>query len=103
MTALAAVAAALVAGLATVWSAMQARRTNNTEVDIRIYLALREDVLESKEQIRILEREVDEERNRRRDMERQLHAINRALNAAGIDIPPTVLALMKPPHNTNPS
>ncbi len=101
--AVAAVLAALFAALATVWSAVQARRTNNTEVDIRIYQELREEVLESKAQIRALELTVDDERRRRREMEKQLHAINRALFEANIDIPPAVAALMRPPGNTNPS
>lgn len=101
-TVLVALAGALLAALSGMYAANQARKVNVASVDKDIFDALRQDFLAAKAEMRELEREVDNERRRRRDMEDQLHRIARALYAANIAIPDNVAALMRPPPNPGP-
>lgn len=98
MTALVAVVAALLSALAVAYSAVQSRKVNNATVDIRVFNDLRDTVLAQAAQLRSNQTDFDTERQRRRDLEDQLHRVARALYAAGIDIPKDVADLLKAPR-----
>ncbi len=100
LTAVVAVVGALFAAASGMFAASQARKANVATVDKDIFDSLRSDFLASKAEIRELEKEVDAERLRRRDMEEVVHRISLALYAAGIPIPDSVAALLRPPPNT---
>lgn len=102
LTAMVAIFGALVAAISGGFAAVQTRKTNSTTVDVRVFNTLREDFLSSKDQIRSLNEQLDEERDLRRAQEDQIAAIARALYRAGIEIPDEVATLMRPVRRTPP-
>lgn len=96
-TVIVAVIGALAAAVSGAFAYKAAGRAKITTVDKDHFDSLRADFRAAKDEIRELEREVDSERRRRRDMEEALHRIARALYAAGIPIPAEVAELMRPP------
>jgi len=96
-TSIVALVGALLAALSGGYATNQARKARVATVDKDIFDAMRQDFLAAKAEIRQLERENDEERRRRRDLEDAVHRIAQALHRAGIDIPPDVATLLRPP------
>jgi hypothetical protein len=99
-TSVVALVGALLAAITGAYGTSQARKTRLATVDKDIFDALRQDFLAAKAEIRELERENDRERQRRRDLEDSVHRIALALHRHGIEIPPDVATLLRPPPNT---
>ncbi len=99
-TSVVALVGALLAALSGAYATNQARKARTATVDKDIFDAMRKDFLDAKAEIRELERENDEERRRRRDLEDAVHRIAQALHRHGIDIPPDVATLLRPPPST---
>ncbi len=109
-------AVGLVTLVGTIYSARSARRTNTVTVDVRIFEALQEDVVRLQERVeklreavRVAEDETDRERRLRRNMSSQVESLadlverlNRALGAAGVEVPAPVTSYMNfpRPHNS---
>jgi uncharacterized membrane protein len=83
---------ALLAAMSGAYATNQARKARTATVD--------KDIFDAKAEIRELERENDKERRRRRDLEEAVHRIAQALHRAGIEIPPDVQSLLRPPPGT---
>jgi outer membrane murein-binding lipoprotein Lpp len=102
MTSVVALVGAVLAALSGAYATNQARKARVATVDKDIFDAMRQDFLAAKAEIRQLEREVDEQRHRRRELEDVVHRIARALHHHGITIPDDVASLLRPPPGTGP-
>lgn len=96
-TSIVALVGALLAALSGAYATSQARKARVATVDKDIFDAMRQDFLAAKAEIRQLEKDNDAERRRRMDLENAVHRIALGLHRAGIEIPPDVASLLRPP------